>query len=174
MQWLALITIFLFSLLLFGFVFFQLLQNVISAPYVPSNRRKVEKLLRELDVQDKTFVDIGSGDGCIVRTAAKLGAQATGVEINPYLSIYSKVRNIFSKHKSNIHYLQKSFFNVDLSSYDVIYIYLYPGLMERLEEKIFSELKPGGIVISNTFVFKDRVEKEVVDKQFNIYTLKAQ
>jgi len=169
MQWLALITIFLFSLFLFGFVFFQLLQNVISAPYVPSNRRKVEEALKELKIKGRTFIDLGSGDGCIVRTASKLGAISTGVEINPYLSIYSKVRNIFSKDKRNIQYLQKSFFNVDLSKYDVIYVYLYPGLMERLEDKIFSELKPGGLVISNTFVFKNRPERGVVDKQFNIY-----
>lgn len=73
--------------LLFGFVVFR------GAPYVPSKKRDVRQAfdaLYPLGERD-TLVDIGSGDGLVLREAARRGARAIGYELNPLLVIVSRV-----------------------------------------------------------------------------------
>lgn len=73
-------------ILLFGFVVF------FGAPYVPSKKGEVERAFKELYPLsgEDTLVDIGSGDGVVLRLAARCGAQAVGYEINPLLVIISR------------------------------------------------------------------------------------
>lgn len=73
--------------LLFGFVVFR------GAPYVPSKKRDVQAAfdtVYQLSSQD-TLVDIGSGDGLVLREAAARGALAVGYELNPLLVVISRV-----------------------------------------------------------------------------------
>ena len=72
---------------LFGIVAFR------GAPYVPSHPRQVRAAFRELYmVTDKdVVVDVGSGDGLVLRIAAKQGARAIGYELNPMLVVISRV-----------------------------------------------------------------------------------
>lgn len=64
-----------------------LLTVFVGAPYVPSKRRDVARAFDELYSigEGDTLVDIGSGDGVVLREAAKRGARAIGYEINPAL-----------------------------------------------------------------------------------------
>jgi len=73
-------------ILLFGFVVFR------GAPYVPSHRSDVTKAFDELYKVGKkdVIVDVGSGDGIILRMAAKRGARAVGYELNPALVFLSR------------------------------------------------------------------------------------
>ncbi len=73
--------------LLFGFVVFR------GAPYVPSHRRFANKALTELYPLGKNdvLVDLGSGDGVILRLAAAHGAKVVGYELNPALVLVSKL-----------------------------------------------------------------------------------
>ena len=72
--------------LLFGFVVFR------GAPYVPSHKKEVRRALKDLYALDKSdvLVDVGSGDGIILREAARQGARAVGYELNPALVLISK------------------------------------------------------------------------------------
>lgn len=72
--------------LLFGFVVFR------GAPYVPSHKSDVKRAFDELyHVTDKdVIVDVGSGDGIILRMAAERGARAIGYELNPALALISR------------------------------------------------------------------------------------
>ena len=72
--------------LLFGFVVF------FGAPYVPSKRRDLAQAFDELYPlgPDDVLVDIGSGDGVVLRQAAKKGAKAVGYELNPLLVVLSR------------------------------------------------------------------------------------
>ena len=72
--------------LLFGFVVFR------GAPYVPSHRSDVTKAFDELYKvgSSDTVVDVGSGDGVILRMAAARGARAVGYELNPALVLVSR------------------------------------------------------------------------------------
>lgn len=80
-------TIFAVVVLLFGFVVFR------GAPYVPSLHKYAEKALDELYPVGKkdVLVDVGSGDGVILRMAAKRGARVVGYELNPVLVLISRV-----------------------------------------------------------------------------------
>lgn len=70
---------------IFGFVVF------FGAPYVPSKRRELERALDELYPigKDDVLVDVGSGDGVVLREAAKHGAKAIGYELNPIFVVLS-------------------------------------------------------------------------------------
>lgn len=72
--------------ILFGFVVFR------GAPYVPSKKGDVARALSELYPlgESDTLVDIGSGDGLVLREAARHGAQAIGYELNPLLVVLSR------------------------------------------------------------------------------------
>lgn len=75
-------------ILLFGFVVFR------GAPYVPSHRREVERAFRDLYPlsSEDVVVDVGSGDGIILRLAVAHGAKrAVGYELNPLLVGLSKL-----------------------------------------------------------------------------------
>src|SRR3990167_11438551 len=74
-------------LLVFGLVVFR------GAPYVPTLRKNLEQGFRDvypLSERD-LLVDIGSGDGVVLRQAAKCGARAIGYELNPFLVVISKL-----------------------------------------------------------------------------------
>ena len=79
--------VFLAVILIFGLVVLR------GAPYVPTKRRPLNKAFDELyQLTDKdTLVDIGSGDGVVLRAAARRGAKAVGFEINPILVIISRL-----------------------------------------------------------------------------------
>lgn len=74
----------------FGFVILR------GAPYVPSHRRQLHLALTELyplSAHD-TLVDLGSGDGIVLRTARRLGARAIGYELNPLLVLLSRMISV--------------------------------------------------------------------------------
>lgn len=74
-------------MLVFGLVVFR------GAPYVPSRRKDITNAFTKLYALDDgdLLVDIGSGDGVVLRFATSQGARAVGFEINPLLAILSKV-----------------------------------------------------------------------------------
>lgn len=69
-----------------------LLTVLVGAPYVPTKRRDLESVFDELylPTTHDTVLDIGSGDGIVLRRVAKTGARAVGYEINPFLVLISK------------------------------------------------------------------------------------
>lgn len=74
-------------ILLFGFVVFR------GAPYVPSHRKEVERAFDTLYVvgESDVVVDVGSGDGIILRLARQRGARAVGYELNPALVLIARL-----------------------------------------------------------------------------------
>lgn len=87
--------------------------------------------------KDDIFVDIGCGDGRILKEASKSGCFSIGIEINPELATRaSQIPNVKIINKDALEY--------DYSIATVVYMYLYPDLME----KIIPKLVPGTIVVS--------------------------
>lgn len=84
---------------------------------------------------------------------AKKGAIVHGYEVNPILVWRSRnfIKNAGLEKKAFIHW--KSFWGEDLSKFDVITVYGITYIMEKLEKKLQSELKPGTRVVSNYFTF---------------------
>jgi hypothetical protein len=85
------IALVIFFILVCIFVFFGLVVFV-GAPYVPSQKKYVKRAFDYFGLSDAdVLVDIGSGDGVILRTASRYGAKAVGYEINPILAVIARV-----------------------------------------------------------------------------------
>ncbi len=87
--------------------------------------------------KDDIFVDIGCGDGRILKEASKSGCFSIGIEINPELATRAS-------RLPNVKIINKDALEYDYSIATVVYMYLYPNLME----KIIPKLVPGTVVVS--------------------------
>src|SRR4030095_14489970 len=119
--------------------------------WVPSPQTVVDKMLDMAKVTPKDFViDLGSGDGRTVITAAKRGAKALGIEYNPEMVELSK-RNAAKEGVSDkATFVKADLFESDFSEAQVITMFLLPQINLKLRPKIL-ELKPGTRIVSNSF-----------------------
>ncbi len=128
-----------------------------GGPYVPTPQVVVDEMLRMGKVGANDYVvDLGSGDGIIVLTAAtKLKARGFGVDIDPELVQRSnneaKKRGIADRAVFHV----QDVFKADISKATVVTLYLLPGMMVNLRPKILGELKPGTRVVSHDYHFDD-------------------
>jgi len=128
-----------------------------GGPYVPTPQVVVDQMLRFANVGADDFVmDLGSGDGVIVLTAAQRHkASGLGVEIDPELV---KLANSEAKKlgiADRASFQVQDVFKADLSRATVVTLYLLPSMMMSLRDKIFSELRPGTRVVSHDYHFGD-------------------
>jgi hypothetical protein len=113
----------------------------------------VADMLKLADIGPKDFViDLGSGDGRIVLTAAKVfGASGFGVEIKDELV---KLSNQAAKKESvadRVKFIKADLFKTDISQATVLTMYLLPNTVNMLKDKLLSELKPGTKVLSHDY-----------------------
>ena len=137
----------IFSLVIFSFFF--IFPWVYGAPFEPTSKEKVKKIieLSKIKKGEKT-ADLGSGDGRIVIELAKKGAEAHGYEINPILVFLSrrKIKKQGLENKAFIHW--KNFWKENLKKYDLITIFQFHTIMKKLGKKFKKELKPKTKIIS--------------------------
>src|ERR1044072_770042 len=119
--------------------------------WVPTPQALVDKMLDMAKVTAKDYViDLGSGDGRTVITAAKRGAKALGIEYNPDMVELSK-RNAAKEGVSDkASFVKADLFESDFSKAQVITMFLLPSINMKLRPKIL-DLKPGTRIASNTF-----------------------
>ena len=142
------------SLLVFSFAHAQDVKPVKDAgPYVPSPQSVVSDMLRYADVNAEDFlIDLGSGDGRIVRTAAKVfGARGFGVEIKDELVRESNEAAKNEGLADRVRFLKQDLFKTDLSQATVITMYLLPDTVNLLKDKFLSELRPGTRIVSHDY-----------------------
>ena len=123
--------------------------------WVPTPQAVVNKMLDMAKVTKDDFVmDLGSGDGRTVITAAKRGARALGIEYNPQMVELSK-RNAQKEGVSErAQFMKADLFETDFSKATVITMFLLPDINLKLRPKILN-LKPGTRIVSNTFTMGD-------------------
>ena len=123
--------------------------------WVPTPQALVEKMLDMAKVTPKDYViDLGSGDGRTVITAAKRGAKALGIEYNPEMVELSK-RNAAKEGVSDkASFTKADLFESDFSQAQVITMFLLSSINMKLRPKIL-DLKPGTRIVSNTFDMGD-------------------
>jgi precorrin-6B methylase 2 len=119
--------------------------------WVPTPQALVDKMLDMAKVTPKDYViDLGSGDGRTVITAAKRGTKALGIEYNPDMVELSK-RNAAKEGVSDrANFVKADLFESDFSEATVITMFLLPGINIRLRPKIL-DLRPGTRIVSNSF-----------------------
>lgn len=125
-----------------------------GALFEPSDEQDVETIIELLDIKyGQKVADLGSGDGRIVIAMAQKGALSYGFEKNPDLVDRAR-RNIRSARVADRAFIiNNSFWEADLSTFKKITIFQYYTVMERLENKLLSELPFGALVASNHWTF---------------------
>lgn len=123
------------------FIAFFLLSSILfGAPYVPVHKVNQKAVFDLLELKKgETFVDLGSGDGRMLRQAASLGVKAIGYEINPVLWFLSTV--LCLPKRKNITIKLRNFFYEDLSKADAIVVFLDSRFIAKLERKLEKESK---------------------------------
>ena len=123
--------------------------------WVPTPQALVEKMLDMAQVGPKDYhMDLGSGDGRTVITAAKRGARAMGIEYNPDMVELSKRNAAKEGVTDRATFLKADLFETDFSKAQVITMFLLPSINMKLRPKIL-DLKPGTRVVSNSFTMED-------------------
>jgi len=123
--------------------------------WVPTPQATVNKMLDLAKLTPQDFLmDLGSGDGITVITAAKRGARAMGVEYNPDMVALAQRRAAEAKVSDRATFVKADLFETDLSKAQVITMFLLPDINLRLRPKIL-ELKPGTRIVSNTFTMAE-------------------
>ena len=131
--------------------------------WVPTPQALVDKMLEMAKVTPKDYViDLGSGDGRTVITAAKRGSKALGIEYNPDMVELSK-RNAAKEGVSDkATFMKADLFESDFSQAQVITMFLLPSINLKLRPKIL-DLKPGTRIVSNSFDMEEWKPDETVN-----------
>ena len=144
-----------------------------GGPYVPTPQVVVDQMLRFSRVTAKDYVmDLGSGDGVIVLTAARqMKASGMGIEIDPELVKRSNDSAKKFGIEDRATFQAQDVFKADLSRATVVTLYLLPAMMINLRNKIYNELRPGARVVSHDYHFgdwqaEDRLTFDVPEKEF--------
>jgi len=144
-----------------------------DVPYVPTPRGVVDAMLKLANVGAKDYViDLGSGDGRIVISAAKQhGARGFGVEIDGALVSEARREARRQGVGGRAEFLEQNLFITEIGRATVVTMYLYPKLMMQLRPRLFTELKPGARVVSHDFDMENwqpdaRVTVPVPDKTY--------
>ena len=128
--------------------------------WVPTPQALVDKMLEMANVTPQDFVmDLGSGDGRTVITAAKRGARAMGIEYNPDMVELSKRNATKEGVTDKATFVKADLYETDLSKATVITMFLLPDINLKLRPKILN-LKPGTRIVSNTFTMEDWMADE--------------
>jgi ribosomal protein L11 methylase PrmA len=124
--------------------------------YVPTRQTVVDAMLKVANVKAGDVVyDLGCGDGRIPVSAAKLGARAVCVDIDP-----KRIAEANENVKKNavgdrVRVLNQDLFTTDLGEATVVTLYLLPSLNLKLRPTLWKTLKPGTRIVSHDFDMGD-------------------
>jgi len=125
--------------------------------WVPTPQALVDAMLEMTRVTPQDYViDLGSGDGRTVITAAKRGATALGIEYNPDMVELARRNAVAAGVTAKATFAKADLFESDFSKADVITMFLLPSINMQLRPKLL-DLKPGTRLASNTFTMEDWV-----------------
>lgn len=129
----------------------------LDTPYVPTPQVVVERMLRMAAVRPgDMLIDLGSGDGRLVITAAKeYGARGFGVDIDHKLVTQSNRAARDAGVADRVKFLRQDLFKTDFRDADVLTLYLLPDVNIALRPKILAELRPGTRVVSHDYGMRE-------------------
>lgn len=167
----------LIPLLLTIYAIYYLVGDFFGAPFVPTQGFVVSSILKKAGLKKgQTFIELGSGDGRVVRQAAKeYGVFAVGVEIHPLLVLYSRLASRIQGIKT-VKILAGNFFQINLRDVDVVFMFLLPKTLKKLRPKLLQECRKGTLIISHGFripEWESRLKYKIDRKMFPTYFYRA-
>jgi hypothetical protein len=162
--------LFLQIILLFAVIYVMLtivafsIYNGISP--MPSSRKALSSILHLIKETspDGNIIDLGSGWGTLCFAVAKAfpKKEVHGYENSPAPYMFCLLIKVLLKRK-NLHFTFRNFHEISLHEAGLVLCYLYSGAMTKLKLKLELELRPGTMVISNTFAMPIWKPKKVVE-----------
>lgn len=130
----------------------------LDVDYVPTPMPTVRRMLDMASVgPDDHLVDLGSGDGRILITAARTYGvrSALGIELDPWLVQYSIAQALEAGVADRVKFVEADLFESDFANADVVTMYLLPELNLRLRPYMLTRLSPGTRIVSHSFDMGD-------------------
>jgi 16S rRNA A1518/A1519 N6-dimethyltransferase RsmA/KsgA/DIM1 with predicted DNA glycosylase/AP lyase activity len=118
-----------------------------GAPYLPTLTKRVDDAIELLELKPgQRFLELGSGDGRLLRSAAKKGIYSTGYELNPLLVIYSYIASL--KYRKYITIKWGNYWNKKWPESDAMYVFLLNPYMSKLHKRVvqYTKNKPFTVV----------------------------
>jgi SAM-dependent methyltransferase len=123
-----------------------------DVPYVPTPPELVEKMLDLAGLTASDYlIDLGCGDGRIALAAARRGARALGVDIDPVRIQEAVNAARFAQMESRVLFRRQDLFRTPIYEASVIALYLLPSINLQLRPRLLTELRPGSRVVSHAF-----------------------
>ena len=149
----------------------------LDVPYVPTPPEVVDRMLEMAAVrQDDFVIDLGSGDGRIAIAAARKGARALGIDIDPERVLEAQDNARKAGLQDKVQFKRQNLFDTKLSDATVLSMYLLTKINLDLRPRILQELKPGTRVVSHSFDmgnWKPDIHTEVGHRQVFMWIVPA-
>ncbi|MEN9327709.1 MAG: hypothetical protein RI947_517 [Candidatus Parcubacteria bacterium] len=141
-----------FSIFACFYIFSLIYSSLMGSPYVPTKNKVLKDILDRAKLKKgDLFIDLGCGDGRIVRMAAThYNVEAIGIDINPSLIWLSRLKTKLKKIRNTTFHVQ-NIYKSDISNADVVYLFLLPKFLVNLQNKLLKETKKGALIISHGF-----------------------
>ncbi|XP_043601518.1 ATP synthase subunit C lysine N-methyltransferase [Bombus pyrosoma] len=123
----------------------------ICLPYVPATSQQIRNVLQALEGRTGSLIDLGSGDGRIVFATAKAGFKAHGIELNPWLVWYSRLKALITSSSLHTKFIKQNLWNHNLKKYDNIVLFGVDQMMKDVEIKFIKELQEDSVIIACRF-----------------------
>jgi hypothetical protein len=131
--------------------------------FVPTPQEVVDEMLKVANVHaGDVLYDLGSGDGRTVISAAKLGARATGIDINPVRIKEAEENAAKQGMTGKVTFKNEDLFETNFRDATVITLYLLPSLNVKLMPKLL-QLRPGTRIVSHDFDMGDWKPEKTLD-----------
>ena len=145
---------------LFGFVL------MFGAPYLPTLSPQIKTALDLVDLQPgQHLIELGCGDGKVLIDAAERGARVTGYELNPLLAFIAWART--RRFKNNVKVVWGNFWRRRLPLTDVVFVFLLPKYMPKLDKKITQEYSGSNVkLVSIAFKIQYKKPKKIENGVF--------
>src|SRR5512133_332527 len=133
-----------------------------DVPWIPTPQVLVDKMLDMAKITPSDYlVDLGSGDGRTVITAAKRGTKSLGIEYNPDMVAVARENAQKAGVVTMAQFVKADVFEYDFSKATVVTMFLLPELNMKLRPKLLN-MKPGTRILTNTFTMQDWKADETV------------
>ena len=136
------------------------------APFVQTPLEVAKKMLELAEVKPgENLYDLGCGDGRLILLAAKdMGANSIGIDLREDLLERARTEILRLGLDAKVKVIQANFFDVDISTANVVTLYLTSSANERLRPKMEKELKAGCRIVSHDFKVPGWKPKQVYDE----------
>jgi SAM-dependent methyltransferase len=131
--------------------------------FVPTRELVIDAMLKAAKVGPNDVVyDLGCGDGRIVVAAAKLGARAVGIDIDPVRIKEANENAAKNGVTGKVDFRQQDLFEADIREATVVTLYLLPSLNVKLKPRLMDQLRPGTRIVSHDFDMGDWLPEETI------------